>query len=139
MTIPETVGMGAPPPIVAETCESCPNPGVCCRDFGLTGSGGEVRFYREIPGSAVSEADLEIAALAAGLPFRPNRRRFIATDQVGEFEIWTWRCPHVTRDGRCAIYETRPEVCRSYRPGVDAMCALHPEHVPPTLHPEDMK
>jgi hypothetical protein len=30
------------------------------------------------------------------------------------------RCPHLTAENLCAVYQSRPEVCRSYQP--DALC-----------------
>ena len=30
------------------------------------------------------------------------------------------RCPHLTAENLCAVYERRPEVCRSYEP--DELC-----------------
>jgi uncharacterized protein len=38
------------------------------------------------------------------------------------------RCPHLDGDKRCAVYETRPPVCRGYRP--DGICR---EIAAPTL------
>lgn len=32
------------------------------------------------------------------------------------------RCPHLTQENLCAIYDRRPQICRDYQP--DEVCAL---------------
>jgi len=52
-----------------------------------------------------------------GLPFIP--------EVVNEHGYWIFNCPVLGPDGRCGDYENRPATCRSYEPGVDALCVLH--------------
>ncbi|MCB1866064.1 MAG: YkgJ family cysteine cluster protein [Chromatiales bacterium] len=35
-------------------------------------------------------------------------------EEDGWYLMFTTRCTHLLDDGRCGIYETRPEVCREY-------------------------
>lgn len=35
-------------------------------------------------------------------------------DEDGWFLLFNTRCGHLQSDGRCGIYETRPQICRDY-------------------------
>lgn len=41
--------------------------------------------------------------------------------------MWVLRCKMVTPEGRCGIYEYRPELGRSFQPGGDALCIQDPD------------
>jgi Fe-S-cluster containining protein len=57
----------------------------------------------------------EHRALEVGLwMFRPAEQ-----DDQGR---WRWWCTALQSDGRCSIYEDRPDLCRRYRPGQDGLC-----------------
>lgn len=91
------------------------SPGHCCKSLFLSG---------HMPGPAgemfqdpMSFERAEHHAMRAGLPFRP-----LAQDDLGR---WRWTCTQLLPNGRCGIYEDRPEVCRRYRPGEDPLCVHH--------------
>lgn len=95
--------------MIRETmCDSCMSPGACCKRLFLTG--GRLGFRFEQP---MTREVAEHEAMRQGLPFVP------ADSENG---IWRWTCPALQDDGRCGIYESRPEVCRRYEPGRDPLC-----------------
>lgn len=111
-------------------CECCPEPGRCCRNFYLsTASGGGAFGYRmKEMGTAIH---MLVEAAKQFLPFIP-------TEQLVEIEtpdnpmgarepfvVWTFNCPELRADGRCAIYEHRPQVCRDFAPGSSPLCVYH--------------
>lgn len=63
----------------------------------------------------MSHETAELTALENEVPF------FIPARQEPD-GTWFFSCTRLTRDGRCGAYEDRPHVCRSYRPGEDALC-----------------
>jgi Fe-S-cluster containining protein len=104
-------------------CEACRNPGQCCSGFPLTGPLAPAETYLEalIDLATVSYNDSTWQnGLAIGLPFLPL---FKASNG------WRYWCPTL-KDGRCSDYEHRPQLCRSYQPGCDRMCA---EATPETI------
>ncbi len=74
---------------------SCEGSTDCCR-FGITG--------REPYPTAIERAELEIAVRARGGLPRPR-----SLPVAGER-----RCPLLTDEGRCSIYEARPFGCRTF-------------------------
>lgn len=40
---------------------------------------------------------------------------------------WVIWCKNLGRDGRCTDYANRPDLCRSFEPGSDRLCCLHPD------------
>jgi len=101
-------------------CSVCPAPGFCCKNFRLNAT-----FW-----NAGGPDDVTRQARDMGLPF-------IAThsderdgpwcskeDGDAEYSYWFFDCPELDTDGRCKIYDTRPEPCRFYQPGSDALCVF---------------
>lgn len=98
-------------------CDTCPKPGACCRGFHLP-------LYADHP--------LKILVLMAAnwLPYLPVDSRYElfeldnenwATDKRRDY---TYNCPALGHDGRCTIYEDRPDICRRYQPGQDQLCVV---------------
>jgi Fe-S-cluster containining protein len=113
----------------ASACDTCRSPGACCRSFQLN---------REWPPGTTR--DQVIADLASGrdaftgevdwtpdLPFEPIRESSFyavsSNDEEPASTRWSFSCPKLGDDGRCTIYEERPELCRSYVAESDPMCA----------------
>lgn len=61
--------------------------------------------------SVVLAKGVQAADVWLGLPFLP-----LYKSPSGEWRYW---CQHLTREGRCGIYDQRPAVCRAYEPGSD--------------------
>lgn len=60
------------------------------------------------------------------LPFEPLRPYYWNSKRGGRSPVscqWMFSCPMLRADGRCGVYEQRPDVCRKYEPGTDRMCA----------------
>jgi Fe-S-cluster containining protein len=62
----------------------------------------------------MSREAAEHAALRYGLPFVPAHQH-----PDGR---WDWSCTQLQKDGRCGIYEDRPQLCRTYAAGSDPLC-----------------
>jgi len=93
-------------------CETCIDPGHCCRDLHLTG--GSVVDPTDRADVPMSFEAAEHFAMRSRLPFRPFRQH--------EDGTWRWWCTALGPDGRCTVYETRPQLCRDYRAGSDGLC-----------------
>jgi len=96
-------------------CDKCYDPGRCCKRLHLT-------FDREKTNDWIDqqpdtkqgrEALLQWMGSGAPLPFIP-------ADKVDG--TWYWTCPQVDKNGRCRIYETRPQLCRDFEPASDGLC-----------------
>lgn len=116
-------------------CGTCRDPGACCRSIqipreflpGTTRKEVE-RHLKDgttnIPGQVLNLSD------PRPLPFTPLREATCIGPETGySKEItsvkWVYTCPMVTDEGRCSIYENRPEICKLYEPGSDPMCVHH--------------
>lgn len=86
-------------------------PGACCRMMHLTGSEDRISI------GPMSRERAEHMALRFALPFIPALQL-----ESGE---WLWACTQLQADGRCGIYESRPELCRNYVEGSDPLCVHH--------------
>lgn len=99
-------------------CDRCMSPGHCCKGVALHGGGQRNRPFeraiREIS-EPMSFERAEHLAMQLGISmFRPAFQ-----EPNGS---WRWWCTALDRDGRCSIYEDRPQLCRDYRPGQDGLC-----------------
>ncbi len=97
------------------TCDRCVAPGTCCKAFPLNQN-----FWL---GTHPDEIRRFLAE--KGLPFEPLRRMDIwrgGDDEGAWLEKWFFSCPKLGPDGRCTIYEDRPNLCKIYAPGTDHMC-----------------
>lgn len=89
-------------------CDVCLSPGACCKRMVLSTAG---------TGNGLGPMSYEKAehlGLHNSLPFVPAHQR--------EDGIWEWSCTALQRDGRCGIYETRPQLCRDFVAGSDPLC-----------------
>jgi Fe-S-cluster containining protein len=102
------------------SCDTCSKPGACCNDFFLNGRSGALRFSKEgWEWRAAEHMDM------LQMPFIPLR--IVPNDEGDERDTAAVRftCPKVTPEGRCSIYETRPQLCRDYAPGQDRLCVMY--------------
>lgn len=104
-------------------CNKCIKPGSCCNNFVLSGHGFGTEYeseWREVGAKRVERF---------GLPFIPIRFEQSATSlkdtDVPPWGLIRYSCSKVTEDGRCSIYSTRPQLCRSYKAGSDGLCVMH--------------
>ena len=97
---------------MASLCDRCRAPGACCRAVTLSGEEGAL-------GPAASGLELSALMAVAWLPFAPLLRH-----PDGVMVFW---CSNLGRDGRCADYAHRPELCRAYEPGTGVICAESPD------------
>lgn len=104
-------------------CSVCPKPGMCCRNFPLfnTKSKEEVTFWE-----ATWREDAKKFLLEMGLPFEPVAvRSTYETEDKLKYITALYSCPKVTVDGRCSIYQDRPQLCRKYLPGNSDICCFY--------------
>jgi Fe-S-cluster containining protein len=94
------------------SCDTCRAPGSCCSAFTLN----IPVFGDDWKAEAIEK--LEQHGLVM---FVPVRKR------IGwgrsPFNGILFNCTRLGSDGRCTDYENRPELCRAYQAGDDALCA----------------
>jgi Fe-S-cluster containining protein len=102
-------------------CGICPAPGSCCSNFSLYGAtdGNELTTWAD-EGIEAAVAHCEVN----NVPFVPDHidRRF--EHEGREYVTWRYSCPKLLANGRCGIYLERPETCRRYLSGKDALCVF---------------
>lgn len=76
------------------------------------------RRWRKAAAEMVAELSLPFVPLR--LAEDPN----ITIDGVKMVQA-IFRCTKLGADGRCTIYETRPQLCRTYEAGSDPLCVEH--------------
>jgi Fe-S-cluster containining protein len=56
--------------------------------------------------------------------FKPLRPAGVyhAEDETRDYQDWVWTCPKLAEDGRCTIYNDRPDMCRNFEPLSDGLC-----------------
>lgn len=97
-------------------CDTCREPGHCCKEFNLSGRDGHITFW-----------DDETPAMEERFPFVPLYRTDQWTVEFGPdtgrtYSAWRWSCTKLGADGRCTIYDERPQLCRDYEAGSDPLC-----------------
>lgn len=114
-------------------CDTCPKPGVCCKEFILN-------RYFDIARPIQDQWEETQSAQTRRLPFYPIREvktsaggkiRFNpdgTKSENGTESIWIFGCKNISPSGRCMDYENRPSTCRVFEPSSNALCALHPDH-----------
>lgn len=103
----------------SEICGRCVSPGRCCTGFNLSDADGNSRTFW----------DDETPQIWDGLPFKPKERWGQWTVESGPdvgrtYSAWRWTCTKVGADGKCTIYEDRPDLCRRFEPLSDQLCAM---------------
>lgn len=86
--------------------KDCPELGACCKGFFL----GPVEY---------GTTDEEFDSL-----MEKHKAPFKKIDSNDPKRSPVCYCPVLGADGLCTDYENRPETCRIYHPGVEALCVL---------------
>lgn len=116
-------------------CDTCTDPGHCCRQITLWGNGIEYMTQAE------AEAQMRTntgSMMADGSPgpfvFTGTIEKLVYYDLNGAElpkpeirAVNTWSCPHLLPTGRCGAYENRPKLCKDYEPGSCRSCAMFVE------------
>ena len=103
-------------------CDTCSVPGACCKRLKLSRANGDEFTYWSW--------DDPIEALRETIgdhPFIPTGEPSVYMADAGEYRSTTWTCTQLNGDGRCSIYDSRPQLCRDYQPGQDKLCVYHQE------------
>ena len=93
---------------MSNTCDNCKNPGCCCKAFLLKNS--ELSAFSAIESKGETLQRLKLAKL----PFKPIRK--------GK-QFWVFTCTKIKK-GKCEIYNNRPKLCKTYRPGTGNLCCM---------------
>jgi Fe-S-cluster containining protein len=107
LQVPEADGRSV---LKESMCDRCMSPGACCKRLSLSGVFSQPMSLERVEHLLVSP---EWFPQTLGV-FRPGGQT-----PDGRWEFW---CTALDSSGRCSIYEDRPQLCRHYRPGHDAMC-----------------
>lgn len=108
-------------------CDTCKDPGHCCRAFNLDG-----KYFAY--GSTRQEVQAQLNSRSQTM-FRPLQRNMILENMCGEphLERWSVTCTWLGADGRCTNYNKRPKVCRDYEPLSTSLCCHSPHET--TFYP----
>lgn len=99
-------------------CDTCRDPGACCR---------RMSFFSAQNGKMVEKTfwDLDhvLETLRQNdLPMVPLSTEIHLTLAGNDFISCLFTCGKLTSRGRCSIYETRPQMCRDFKPGSGPPC-----------------
>lgn len=123
-------------------CDTCRDPGACCRNIRLWGgergpirqrlSNGEflvpegsdpVRFLGGLAGKYSGQEPLPFLPKVKRDTFEPRPLPDWDGPLIGEtLSTYSWSCPRLLPNGRCGDYENRPWLCRVYEPKADTTC-----------------
>lgn len=113
--------MSDPKELPIISCTRCVAPGTCCKAFPLS---------NEFP-LGITPDQLREWLKEQGLPFEPLRRYHYGVNSKNPWEEnsplqwkeqWQFSCTKLGTDGRCTIYDERPNLCKVYTAGNDHMC-----------------
>lgn len=95
-------------------CDKCYAPGACCQEFMLSGTGKE-KYGSNKRGARRHLVAKDENPSGKKKPFQP-------VEYLAHVDMWVWRCPKIGDDGRCKVYERRPETCRIFEPASAGLC-----------------
>lgn len=116
-------------------CEHCPDPGKCCRGFGLY---PEYLVPKFKDGIEKAMEFLESGKWSEGkaFPFYPLEPLY--DPQEYPDTPWKYSCVRLSAEGRCIDYGRRPRLCRTYTPGPgDPLCVYYRPEEAPSLQVEE--
>ena len=91
-------------------CDICVDPGACCHGFTLT-------MGENNAGNWPTATQANVMMATHGMPFLA-----IPPEEGSEADAFRFVGPMLGRDGRCTIYDNRPDTCRRYEPASDGLC-----------------
>lgn len=97
-------------------CDTCTTPGACCQGFVLN-IDFDAERWRE---------DSERQMVNYGVPFfKATHPHPSGPDGRPDRTAVMFTCERLGPDGRCTDYYNRPQTCRDFAAGSDALCAMH--------------
>lgn len=98
-------------------CDTCTNPGHCCKSFVLWTN--ELEATEGWAPKPMTEIEVRRKMVS-----NPDKWPFVLAS-VDPDGVARWSCPKLDSRGRCSIYEQRPQLCRDFEPGSDPeMCVM---------------
>lgn len=95
--------------------ENCPDLGHCCREFAII-----------IRGKAIGETEQSFRVENAMKVVREHAWPFVTKHYDYKRNRWMFQCPELAPDGKCAIYDSRPSLCRDFKPKTDReLCCVN--------------
>ena len=94
-----------------QTCNNCPKRGQCCKNFMLHAKA------EQPPWSFTSKDSKE--RVTSRLK-KENLSFFIPTKKYKY--RWLFKCSKISKNGRCTIYQSRPQLCKDFKIGEDVLC-----------------
>lgn len=94
----------------ASLCDTCSNPGSCCRGFMISSHWFPVDGWEELAKDFLHKNGVPFFQPIKAVTIDKSRCK-VACD-----------CTLLDENGRCSDYENRPAVCRNYEPASDQLC-----------------
>ncbi len=106
------------------TCDTCRQPGACCTDIFISRDTWPGTVWAD---GWKEQAQSFLDGALPGHPFVPHRLAIAEGEMrdpaaTAPYGTVFWSCRNLLPSGRCGDYENRPQLCRNYQPGQDAMC-----------------
>ena len=105
------------------SCDNCSSPGQCCKGFVLSKGGECFTVWKDVDWKAQASEWVK----ENSLPFVPTDiiRHEQETSDGRKYFVPVFACPLLDASGRCSDYINRPDLCKSYQVGEDAMCCFY--------------
>ena len=114
-------GTGHTLEIIMSLCDTCKDPGVCCKYFYLVDTAGEHSRTFWLYGAQTVYTFLE----KHNLPFIPTLSSKYKTPEKEEYASYSFSCSALTVEGRCSIYLSRPQICKDLEAGGSNPLCVH--------------
>ena len=99
-------------------CDKCRSPGNCCKGFVLQ-RWFSIDNWKQEALDLMRFKDLEFFVPVNAVPYSPHE----------ELVAVIFDCDRLGLDGRCMRYNERPDTCRVYDAGQDALCAEYVQNL----------
>ena len=97
-------------------CEACLSPGHCCKKIHLSDTTGALYIEGE-------QDPVEVVTRKIGQHWFKPLEECHSLEVEGVRRVdYLWECTALGPDGRCTVYENRPQLCRDYVAGTDRLC-----------------
>lgn len=112
-------------------CSICPKPGSCCSGFTVNFGDAYTADWEAEATKKLQEYGLPFVVSGVYISkehFRSAWHPIITGTNLnrvtGESVHPLYSCTKLLPNGRCGIYETRPQLCRLFVPGSDGLCVF---------------
>lgn len=105
-------------------CDTCHSPGSCCKRITISrATGQELTFWMDEP--LEEQITAQMPEPFNGFTPLEVKEEWIDPLTLRPVGYVFWQCDNLLPNGRCSVYENRPELCRNYQPKSDKLCVYY--------------